>query len=860
MSRRTSRRTPTRTTKATTRPAPKAGGGASWLLFAFFVIGLGMQAFHPPEAAAAAYWLIFVAAVPLNRSRKKKAPAVPEPSATSVAAPEPKPMQAKTAPRASAAQRTTTTTSSSSSTGTMHSDHFFEAELKSDNPEVFVIRSSPKPVRPQDLATHWVPPGMRVKVQRYSLPDGLVYLCGNAERNRVERTEPSLIDESLPVGREEDFTIRHLPYYPTYEGASPTARAAYLNWLASGRRHPKADLGYVYLFFYGLERRAVIDARTDPAARDEIPAICAELEGLVETYKNGTFRWRASQLLSFCRYIYGAGELTPPALPLEGNPHVIKDLFRIALSQVYHERRELPAKWLVTWYLNEGRFAKPAVVKRHQQMFATVFQDLCDRQFQNNLATWTPPLSTKSVQLSYQPVSMVLREVQEAMPMPDLTSEEAGLGRLVETIALSAAEELSRYARYVARNDEHADDPVARLMLPCPLWPGPVWERLALILAELNVGVDVSEPTTLAAFLAPLDADDVLSKIPVASLFGQMDGYMGVGVEPDPRHGAIAPGAATPIVFFRSGDLPLPEAPRAKSTDLLPVHLKHHARIACVAFLADLIRTGLPNHGAALEQAKAITRAWGGLTADAHLRLQALLIALTSPDAPAFKGKSSLKKQLDLIDAPDRESLTRELVAIARAGGALEQVAAVRQLEKYFALLGADPKSLYDMAHTSMGSGASAPPAVRAPAASGVLDAARIAALRKETAEVDNVLGSIFAAPENDAVDYAPALAPAPALAASPEHHAPTLAAVTDSSFSALSSLDARHSGLLRALLAQDAWTGEAFAALCAEHGLMPSGALERINDAAFAAFDEALLEGDDPIEFNPGPLAELRR
>ncbi|WP_321817052.1 MULTISPECIES: hypothetical protein [unclassified Paraburkholderia] len=31
------------------------------------------------------------------------------------------------------------------------------------------------------------------------------------------------------------------------------------------------------------------------------------------------------------------------------------------------------------------------------------------------------------------------------------------------------------------------------------------------------------------------------------------------------------------------------------------------------------------------------------------------------------------------------------------------------------------------------------------------------------------------------------------------------------------------------------------------------------INEAAFDAFDEALLEGEDPIEFNGSPLADLR-
>lgn len=846
--------------RTTSHPAPKARTRTFWLLGTLFVVGLGVQASDPPTAGIAAYWLFFGAVAFLRRPRRRNAPRKPVPVAISAKTPRKERGRIKHAPLPKVSPSTAMSNPSTSlSTGNMPSDYFYEAELTSDKPEAFLIRSSPIPARPQDLATHWVPPGMRVNVHRYSLPDGLVYLCGNAARNRLERVEPSLIDESLEIGEEADFIASRLAYYPTYEGASPAARAAYLNWLASGRRHQRAAIGYVYLFFYGLERRALIDARTDPVARDDIPAICAELEGLIEAYKNGSFNWRARQLLAFCRYMYGTDDLELPAPPLDGSPPPIKDLFRVALAKSYHNRRELSAAWLAVWYLNDSQFTKPPVVKRHQRMFAAVFQDLCKRQFSKDLAAWAPPLSTKSLQLSYKPVSFALREFQEALPMPDLTAEEGGLGRLVETIALSAAEALGHYSRYLNRSGAHSDDPVARLMLPCPLWPGPVWERLALTLADLNAGVDFTEPTTLSAFLAPLDADDVLAKLPVANLIGLMDAYMGIGVEPDPRHGAVTPDGATPIVLFRSGDLPLLEAKRAKSTDLLPHHSKHHARAACVAFLADLVRMGLPNPAGALKQATAITQAWEGLSVAAHNRLQALLIVLTAPGAPTFKGKGSLKKQLELIDGPDREPLTHELVAVARAGGALEQVTVVRQLEKYFALLGADPKSLYELAHTNMGSGDSAPASAHTSRAPGPLDTARIAALRKETAEVDGVLSSIFAAPTDEAVESEPAIGAAPTESSAEISTLAPADAAPEALFPALPSLDTRHSGLLRALLAQDTWASAAFATLCAEHGLMPSGALERLNDAAFDAFDEALLEGDDPFEFNPGPLAVLR-
>lgn len=850
MTRRRSSGRPARTAAArpaSTRSSP--GDRWLWTLSTLFAIGLVLLVFQPPIAITAAYWLLFVAAALASRGGRKKDLSSNQPidSPSSAVALAPQVSASATPPRAPRARNAAARPTLSSSIESMRSDQFFEAELKSETPEIFTIRSSAVPVNPRDLLTHWVPAGMRVQVQQRSLPDGLVYLCDNAERYRLERAEPSLIDESLPIARDEDFTVRHLPYYPTYVGASPAARGAYLSWLARGRRHPGADLGYVTLFFTGLERRAIIDARNDPAARDEIPAICNELEGLIATYKHSTFNWRARQLLAFCRAVYGPGELHELAVLPGDAQHEGKDLYHIALSLAYKERRELPARLLAAWYLHDPRFDKPAVVKRHWLMFTAVFRELRGRRFDGDFARWSPPLSTKSLQLTYKPVSLALREVQDSMPMPDVTSEGTGLDRLVETVALSAADELAGYSRFVARHHMDADDPVARLMLPCPLWPGPVWERLALIRADLYAGVDVTEPTTLAEFLAPVDAAHALLKVPVATLLAALEGYMGVGMEPDPRRGPMAPGPTTPVVFFSVADGFQVNMPGAQPPDQ-----KHHARIARVSFLADLIRVGMPNPADAFEHARSIAMGLERLNAGGARRLEALLTALCAPGATTFKAKGTLKKQLESLDEADQVSLRRDLVAVARAGGALSAVKVIRHLEKLFALLGAEPKALYEFASTGSTGELAVPATDGRTAPPGALDIDRIEALRKETADVDNVLRAIFVDTPDESVEPPPeteCVAPVHQPAAEP----------AIAVFSALPSLDARHAALLRQLINQQEWTAAAFALVCREHGLLPAGALERINDAAFDAFDEALLEGDDPIEFNPGPLEQLR-
>jgi TerB N-terminal domain len=68
---------------------------------------------------------------------------------------------------------------------------------------------------------------------------------------------------------------------------------------ADGRHSPQAPAGYVFLFFYRLERRVLLDTLSgDPAAGAELPQIRAEVVRLLSVYgSNRSFHGYGSEFL-----------------------------------------------------------------------------------------------------------------------------------------------------------------------------------------------------------------------------------------------------------------------------------------------------------------------------------------------------------------------------------------------------------------------------------------------------------------------------------------------------------------------------------------------------------------------------------
>ncbi|MGD9809656.1 MAG: TerB N-terminal domain-containing protein [Deferribacterales bacterium] len=81
--------------------------------------------------------------------------------------------------------------------------------------------------------------------------------------------EPSLIDITLPIKKPHDLMfVEALGYWPRYENLNPEQRWVYLSWLQN--IEISVDIGYVFLFYYGLERHLFlgdIDAAFDMILR-----------------------------------------------------------------------------------------------------------------------------------------------------------------------------------------------------------------------------------------------------------------------------------------------------------------------------------------------------------------------------------------------------------------------------------------------------------------------------------------------------------------------------------------------------------------------------------------------------------------
>jgi len=151
--------------------------------------------------------------------------------------------------------------------------------------------SRPEASESQSIRRHkssgWTPKSGNTNVAGRDI-GGMVYVGAPPRSGRYGGTCGAYIDPSLSVARQGgDLAGDGMYYWPNYSEIDARSRATYLDWLSTGRSDNRYNPGYMFLYFYGLERRFFLDDPKDDEKRD----IFEEVKRLNEVYsENGSAR------------------------------------------------------------------------------------------------------------------------------------------------------------------------------------------------------------------------------------------------------------------------------------------------------------------------------------------------------------------------------------------------------------------------------------------------------------------------------------------------------------------------------------------------------------------------------------------
>lgn len=641
-----------------------------------------------------------------------------------------------------------------------------------------------------------------------------------------------LIDPSLPVGGSADTAGQQMNYWPSYGSMSPGSRLAFLNWMASPRNAPDTYIGYVFVYFYALERRAILERSEEDRA-----VIERELVRLLEIYGgNRSFHRYGTELLSAIQLLeLGSDRDAIPVYEAAGGD--IPTSVKIAIGRRLRDNLPIEPEWLLSWTMSHPETKLKTPARRAFSQLKSMFGEECQRRFPRGLVLDGRDLPRAEILYRSASGTFVSDLTDAFGSLPDASgcSDALALGR---NILDDCTERLDRYSRRVSKAPEHAGSLHAIALLP------PAQRALAIKdlpnnpLTWLYERVLAQEIVPAAQLFDRVNAAQP-GNITSAKLreLAETLAKFGLGVVPGP---GFSFGADNDSMLLFELDAP------AETLEAASPHYRSALLTVALGILVGKADGGLqPAERLSLEGMVANAN---GVTENERRRLSADLRWLElRPVALA-----SLRRKLAAIPHEERAQIADLLVGVASAGGS-HQPTEVALLERIYRQLNLDPERLYAGLHKATaadlhdqrvrlpGEGqptgyaiprAPTPPAgstaqlrVQAvPAAPKPVD--RRAAIRAETEAAAAILADVFGAHETEDV---PTAIPG----------------------NQLETLESRLANLLQALLERESWPRADFDRLARELSLIPGAALENLNSWGFDQYDDLLLEDGDPIIVN---------
>lgn len=693
-------------------------------------------------------------------------------------------------------------------------DEPFLVQVSSNGARAYAVPPSPNQVSDGK----WIPKGQTVEVGRFSIAGGMIYV-GTKLPTYYGQQDPALIDPRKPIAKAGNFTEDLPGYWPSYSDISNQARHAYLQWLCEGRKNPEAGIGYVFLFFCGLERRALIDLKGRLNSSDEIKEIIDECRRLLAIYgeKSHSFSGYCGRFLEYLELMNIPERSYDNPVPELGPSSELSYHLRIAIGQAMLDKSPIPAHVALAWTEQDPAVMRRTAVTRCKSEFRRLFEIKYKQQFDGGMKL-TPNLT--KLKLVYRPASAGFRGGPEIVldfgDIPDVTALTKPI-KLLQIVVDACTEELDAYSRFVGRNPGQELALEGLLLLPVDMWPQPAQDSLDQLIVRASQGMALMSMSELADTFSAIGE---LSKERIRGLALALYSKK-IGIEPDILEGAKTPKAENKIALFKIDSI-VDDKRAATAYQIAAVTLELAAAVAHADGEFSASELGFLNTH---------IESWVHLTPTLQRRLKCRArLLMVEPVSLA-----ALKKKVESLEPSAREMIAGFAASLVQADTKAAP-AEMKLLEKIYKLLGVEQNKAYSAVHQN----ATSPGlAGQAKSASGfVLDKDKIAALQQDSESLSSLLGNIF----KEEVDIPPPIVPVEESVAD----------------NAILGLDDAHSAFARMLLSRISWSRQELGNIAQDLEVMLDGALEKLNEAAFDTYDFPFTDGDDPIEISNEIIEKL--
>jgi len=387
--------------------------------------------------------------------------------------------------------------------------------------------------------------------RRYRNISGLFY-CGDQLALGKASTRKYAINPQLPVSPSmAEISGNTLPFRPSYANISPEARRAFLDWMSSGRKDPFYGIGFVLIFFYGLEHRVFVD-------RLDTPLIIAEVERLLSIYGDrGHLDSVATKFLKYARISQGRHPQPPPFTPMGLERATVSEMgfaILLDLGRKLSQDRALSAEDALRWVVASQSRHLRASARYCFEEFSELWKLRFDRLYPGGLR-----LNVKRAIRLYYRISSQAFDVDvngEHQRYPDISYATKHLDSLQKMVE-ECIDALDAYSKTVRREPAGRRWIAAASLLPADLRHrseiAAVEEfrrRVEAVLGGEGRGVSTAgELLVMAGIRQP--ADGRISTSALDALGWALD-RSDVGIEPDGRYGSSIAHYDEPVCVFRA--------------------------------------------------------------------------------------------------------------------------------------------------------------------------------------------------------------------------------------------------------------------------------------------------------------------